>query len=127
MLKYNLKIATMRKYYYNGLWNSKSVCGLEIIEHAAGNVYVILTELEENPGTPITNVFTSVSTNIFHDCISANPNDITWIEHYAKTKDRNNEFFSLVKMAWDNSKKCYYSPRWWPCDPRILKDIKGNI
>lgn len=115
----------MRKYYYKGLWNSKSVCGLEIIENAAGHVYVILTELEENPGTSITNVFASVATSIFHDCISTNPNDVIWIEQRKKTKNRNNEFFSLVKMIWDKNKKCYVSPKWWPCDPRILKEIQA--
>ncbi len=117
----------MRNYHYTGLWNSRSVCGLEIIEHATGNIYVILTELKENPGTPVANMFDTIATNIYHKCLSADPNDITWIEHYDQNGygANDNETYNSVRMTWDNCRKCYHSPKWQPCDNLTLERIRG--
>jgi hypothetical protein len=116
----------MRRYYYTGLWNSRSVCGLQIIEQAAGNVYVILTELKENSGTPVTYMFDTIATDIYHKCLSTDPNDIIWIEHYNQTSydTDGKETFNFVKMGWDNRRKCYHSPKWRPCDRLVLEKIE---
>jgi hypothetical protein len=49
------------------------------------------------------------------------PNDIIWIEHYNQANDTDEkETFNLVKMEWDNRRKCYHSPNWRPCDKLTL-------
>jgi hypothetical protein len=44
------------RFQYRGFYGCPSVCSLEILRLADGRAAVIATELDDNPGTSVTNV-----------------------------------------------------------------------
>lgn len=100
----------MFKYNYKGYFKCNSICGVDIKEK--DDVFtVVLTELEENNGTSVTNMIEHLATEIkklFLRDISIE--NICWIEHYPETKYRKKETFAKVMMEWDGDK--FSHPRW---------------
>jgi len=99
------------KYDYLGFGRFPSHCGLEIIQK--GNKYiVILTELEDNEGTSVTNAIEDIATQIKNTRLAnVNANDIIFIEHYEKIFD-DKETYDVVTLSYDEQLKRYFQPRW---------------
>ena len=87
----------IERYYYKGLWDCISYCGLEIINN--NELYtVIASELKDNPGTSITNFYEHLATKIYHEKLNGIPiEDIIWIERYSDTDVE----YSIVDLEWN--------------------------
>lgn len=112
-------------FHYRGLSNCDSHCGLSILPQINGKVIVILSELAANPGTSITNHCEWIATEVYDRFLLNTPvHDITWVEHYNKDsysdKAYETERFSTVSLAWDEDKKQFCSPRWFPCGREMI-------
>lgn len=71
------------KYQYKGYTFHKflSECYLEIYQDEDGSCVVIATELQDNPGTSVTNAAGAIATQVVSE-FGINPEKLTWIEHY---------------------------------------------
>lgn len=110
----------MDKLQYKGYWDCDCVCGLELVFSDAivkggKKVKVILTELDENTGTSVTNMIEQLATLVYHRYLEGVPTEnITWIEHYPERGTRKEipETFDQVEMKWDS--KQFRHPVWKP-------------
>lgn len=93
----------MFTYRYKGHWNCESICGVEI-ERDGIKAIVVLTELEENQGTSVTNMVEKIATQIYLRFLDVPYWNITWIEHYPEIKFRKKETFDKVTLEWDGKK-----------------------
>lgn len=106
----------METFEFEGFWKCESKCGVTIQKNEE-NLTVILTELNDNPGTSITNAFEMIATRLYNERFrDRNPWDIKWIENYPARHHRE-ETFDEVSLHWDGSE--YNSPVW-----RRLDDFK---
>ncbi len=117
------------KYYYKGFWGYDAVCDLEIFKGVDGKVFVVLTELNENTGTSVTNFYEQLATLIYKQYLSAVPKDqIVWVEHYDENSYQNtrdqHESFDIVTLTWNEKLEAYQSPQWRPCDQKTLSAIR---
>jgi len=69
------------RFEYRGLHGCRCVCSLEILALHDGRSAVIATELEDNPGTSITNVAEHLASEVC-DRFGIDPDKLVWIEHY---------------------------------------------
>jgi len=98
----------MQILHYKGFWNCDAKCGLEI-KRDKDKIIVILTELDDNPGTSVTNMVEQLATMVYHQFLKGIPiENITWIEHYPKTSF--GETFDRVTMNWNG--KEFSNPKW---------------
>ena len=124
-----MKLAT-QKFYYPGIFSHwESCCGLEIIEKENGMVYVIMTELGDNPGTSVTNAVENIATKVYNEYLHhVSIENIFWIEHYNKASYRcpenGKETFDHVTLKWSFDLKRFISPDWRPCSKKILSEIE---
>jgi len=96
-------------YCYKGFWNCDSICGLEIKRYGE-KVTVILTELDHNPGTSVTNMVEQLATMVYHEYLYGVPGEnITWVEHYPPLPSVGKDTFDRVEMRWDG--KRFYQPQ----------------
>lgn len=106
----------MNIYHYEG-WNKRPAkCGLEYIRQK-DSVMVVLTELNDNPGTSVTNMVEHLATMIFNEHLKDDytPEQVQWVEHYP---DRGGtpehpmfaESWDMVTMKWDGEK--FSKPEW---------------
>lgn len=95
-----------------------SVCDVFIMVEPGKTPVVIVTELEENTGTSVTNAIERIATGIYLQFFARQFRwgDIRWIEHY-KGRGGESESYTAVTFEgyWGNSG--YHDPRW----ARILK------
>jgi hypothetical protein len=97
----------MTTFHFSGLSGYKSKCGLSF-EQKNGSIYVIMTELPDNPGTSITNMSAALATDIYQLYLTQySPETIVWIEHYIYVAE---ESFDLVSYTWDGIR--YTKPKW---------------
>ena len=89
--------------YMNEYFNAHSMCDIEI----HGNV-VVATELDDNPGTSITNAAEYLATSVCKE-FNINPFDLIWIEHYLPNKI-SKETYSMVTFCWIHGK--FSHPVW---------------
>lgn len=114
-----MKLEDMRNtldeiYHYQGYGTHPSKCGLKILEKE-GNIYVLFTELDDNPGTSVTNSIEMLATQIYNELFKDNnPKDITWMEHYP-AYGTYPASLDVVKMDWDGER--YISPSWRRIEP----------
>lgn len=69
------------RYAFTGLHGCASHCGLEIDRLIDGRWVVVATELEDNPGTSVTNAFEIIATVVCRQ-FDIDPLRLVWIEHY---------------------------------------------
>ena len=69
------------QYRFRGFHGCEAWCALEILRAASGQTVVIATEVEDNPGTSITNAAEQLA---YHVCVdfAIDPSKLIWIEHY---------------------------------------------
>jgi len=117
----------MEIYEYNGFWNCKAKCGIDI-EKKKDHCVVMLTELDDNTGTSITNAYEQLATEIYNAKLKSEytPQQILWVEHYP---DRGHsggspmfeESFAEVTMRWDGHK--FSTPQWIHIRPNEIKNL----
>jgi hypothetical protein len=71
----------LEHFQYRGFHGCPCVCSLEILRLADGRTAVIATELEDNPGTSVTNVAGHLASEVC-DRFGIDPKNLVWIEHY---------------------------------------------
>ena len=69
-------------YEYPGFRNCDSKCDLEIVRSVGRTTLVICTELENNPGTSVTNAAEIIATRLCQEDPTIDPEGLIWIEHY---------------------------------------------
>ena len=69
------------QFRFRGFHGQEAFCRLEILPIADGRTVVIATELEDNPGTSITNVAEHLASHVC-DQFQIDPQRLVWIEHY---------------------------------------------
>jgi len=108
---------------YKGFWGCDSVCGLEIKELGDGKVAVILTELEDNSGTSVTNFYEYLATEVYWKYLAPRPvESIIWIEHYPENPRIEREaVWDRVFLRWDGRR--FSNPQWRPLD----RETKGQL
>ena len=106
----------MNIYHYEGFNKRPAKCGLEFIKEE-GRVTVIMTELDDNPGTSVTNMVELLATKIYNEHLKDNYaiDQVQWIEHYPERshmpgKNMIEETWDEVKMKWDGKK--FEHPKW---------------
>lgn len=98
----------MEIFEFEGFWKCESKCGVTIKKQDE-KITVILTELDDNPGTSITNAYEEIATKLHNEQLQhVDPTSIRWIEHYSSK--RYGETFDEVSLHWDGRK--YSSPVW---------------
>ena len=68
-------------FSFQGFHGQPARCALEILPLSDGRTAVIATELEDNPGTSITNVAEHLASHVC-DRFGIAPEALVWIEHY---------------------------------------------
>jgi len=94
-------------YTYKGYHGCDSKCGLAI----NGNI-VMVTEIEDNEGTSITNMAERLATQIIRE-FNIRPEKLIWIEHYPERGSKYDPFlesFDLVSFEWTGKEYC--RPSW---------------
>jgi len=105
----------MERYHYIGFWGCECVCGLEITKRGQFAV-VTLTELPDNEGTSITNMYEQLATQVYKERLSdIRPQNIFWIEHYIDatnpaTGENKDETFDLVALEFVGGE--FQHPQW---------------
>jgi len=88
-------------YLYRGFHGCVCWCGLEIIRLRDGRTIVIATEVEDNPGTSVTNMAEGLASRVCAE-FSIDPRSLVWIEHYgypSAIRAGNPRTFDLVTFA----------------------------
>jgi hypothetical protein len=99
-------------------WNRNSHCLARIYSDGQRAV-VVLTELEKNPGTSVTNCYSRIATRMreaVSNFIPSShfPSRVTWLEQYQERPDE----IDLVTMLWDEAnlgrgKEQLTKPTWY--------------
>lgn len=109
----------MQIFHYKGFHGCDSKCGLEIKSNGT-KVTVILTELDDNSGTSVTNMVEQIATMVYRKYFAGVPAEsIIWIEHYPpdpkSTITRHREgTFDKVILQWNG--KRFSKPNWIPME-----------
>lgn len=107
-------------YEYAGFHHREknSRCQLQI----NGNV-VMVTELDDNPGTSVTNMAEQLATLICQE-FSIDPASLIWIEHYPERGSKYDTYpedFDLVTFTWDGRR--FIHPQW----KRIIGEVAEKM
>lgn len=89
-------------YEYKGIHNCDCKCDLRI----KGNV-VVVSELENNPGTSITNAAEDLANQVCEE-FGIDKEKVVWFECY---EYRNLNEYAMVKFEIDSNGE-FYSPNW---------------
>ena len=96
---------------FKGCLKANSQCDLNIRQTDIGTV-VMVTELQENPGTSITNAAEMLFRQICEH-YSLDPDSIIWIEHYSEGwMGEQDETFDLVWFKKKDEDSKVFLPRW---------------
>jgi hypothetical protein len=77
----------MDHFQFQGLNQCDSVCGIEVYDKGQYAAVVVVSELDENPGTSVTNAWPFLADEISKDYNLGGQN-IVWIEYYPANKIR---------------------------------------
>ena len=69
-------------YEYPSNFGGNAKCDLEIIRSPGPIALVICTELEDNPGTSVTNAAARIATRLCQEDRTIDPEGLIWVEHY---------------------------------------------
>ena len=109
---------------YKGFWNCNGKCGMDIKEQK-NKCIVVFTELPDNTGTSITNMYEHLATELFNQVLSKRYtyNQIMWIEHYPKESRSEGypESYDEVIMEYDDRR--FKHPKWLHMKNSEIKDI----
>jgi hypothetical protein len=94
---------------FKGYFDRPSRCGLSILR-VAGRVWVIFTELPDNPGTSVTNRIEHLASEVYRRFLpNQAPEAIRWAECYP-ARDNVPGTLDEVTLAWNG--KEFTNPKW---------------
>lgn len=109
------------RYHYRGFHGCQSWCELEILSMGDMRTVVIATEVEDNPGTSVTNCAEDLAHWV---CIGfeIDPSRLIWIEHYGYPSPMNPQEprtydvvrFEILPSGHD---AIFAHPAWRPMQP----------
>ena len=112
---------------YTGFHGCASRCQVEVFTRERRPIVVRLTELPDNPGTSVTNMFEEIATlavpylSVWAGQI-VDPEKIIWLEHYPEQHGllygrscHRAETLDRVFLKWDGQR--YSDPNWKYLDP----------
>lgn len=87
------------RFEYKGYGVHDSFCRLEIFGLTTGRPIVVVTELDENPGTSVTNACEGIANAVYKTYIEPHgitPDKVRFIEHYPDSAVKWSEVFFKV-------------------------------
>ena len=114
-----------RTYEYAGLHSCESRCGLTIHRRSDGLVVVVARELEDNPGTSVTNAAEVIATQVCREN-AISPHRLVWVEHYAKRGSALNPMeptWDRVTFDFDWEQAAFRWPVWSPLTGRAVAEL----
>lgn len=100
------------RFEYRGFHGCRCICSLEMLFLHDGRIAVIATELEDNPGTSITNVAEHLASEAC-DRFDIDPDNLVWIETYgypASGPGERQRTYDLVTFARCKPESIRWSP-----------------
>jgi hypothetical protein len=88
-------------FKFKGMGVHDSKCGVRIVVEGQ-KATVFLTELDDNPGTSVTNAVEDIATLLYKESnllVGIPPEAITWIEHYPQ-RGTISETYDRVLLSW---------------------------
>jgi hypothetical protein len=89
-------------FKFKGMGIHDSKCGVRIIVEGQ-KATVFLAELDDNPGTSVTNAVEDIATLLYKESnllVGILPENITWIEHYPQ-RGKIAETYDRVLLSWE--------------------------
>jgi hypothetical protein len=103
------------RFEFKGFHGCRSCCALNIEQIEDGRTVVICSELEDNPGTSITNAVEMIASQAVNQ-LELDPAKLVWIEHYPPEKVHGNtEDWDLVTFGaifHDGIRTVFDDPIW---------------
>lgn len=112
------------RYSFRGLCGAPSCCRLRVFE-PKGKPVVVVTELDDNPGTSVTNFAEELATDVGE--LLEQPTDMVWIEHYPERGPayrRLPESFDRVTFAWTG--RHFAGPQWRRLSRAAVETLIGG-
>jgi hypothetical protein len=96
-------------FEFNGFYGCYSKCGYRLEQTDKWTV-LIVSELDDNPGTSITNAIEILFPQIC-DQLNLDLDNLVWLEHYPESSMRT-ETWDIVTMDFEDNKPKLMSPKW---------------
>ena len=114
-------------FRYPGSWGADSRCGVRVLT-LSGRTTVILSELHDNPGTPVTNRAELIATMLLTDCLAGvEPTELRWIEHYPSGQNKKQETFDWIEFNYDRSGRGLTDARWRRLTALEVEDLRATL
>lgn len=115
-------------YRFPGNWGADSRCGMRVLT-LYGRQTVILSELPDNPGTPVTVRIEAIATRLLADRFSGfQPTEIRWVEHYPpETGKFQHETFDWVEFDYDRAMRTYTNARRRRFNTTEIEDLRATL
>ena len=111
------------KFIHDAIDDINTAYELIVFPKIKGNIIVVITALEKNSDTSITNCYERIATQVYDEHLQEiNVNNIIWIEQIIN-QERKKAFFQ-VDLIWHEDLRFFCSPQWNPCDEEIIYFIK---
>lgn len=108
------------RFHFLGLHNRPSCCRLHVFQERPERPcsVVVVTELDDNPGTSVTNAAEHLAT-VVCDLYTLDPERLRWIEHYPRRKGCKSEFdwvvFKRQYIGFPTTHPVVFDdPTWYP-------------
>lgn len=103
-------------YEYKGFWDCPSRCNVHygVIN---GISFICFEEIENNPGTSVTNMSEHLATQIV-EMFKLTPGKCKFFETYPENKHREERSFDEILYTWDGNKASH--PHWLPSKDRDI-------
>ena len=111
-------------YEYLGYGQQMAYCDLEVYDLADGHTLAIVTELDDNPGTSITNRAEGIFTQLMQVFNLDKPEKLVQIEHYRKDSVLPEHWHRVTCASYDPGLKQYLNPEW---EPLSYQEVQGLI
>ena len=118
-------------YGYPGLRTCDSKCDLEIVRSVGWTTLVICTELENNPGTSVTNAAEMIATRLCQEDPTMDPEGLIWIEHYpersaGRGQQPSPETWDMVVFTY-RAGQTFRRPAWRRVSAEEVQTIRQKI
>ncbi len=98
------------QYPYRGYWDDGGICRVRLFERATLPPVIVVSQLEENRNTSITNMTEYIAAEIGAKHFPArfeHPEPFVWIEHYRHPKERD----PVLRETWSRVRFDTYTPK----------------
>lgn len=105
------------RFEFRGLHGCHSCCALRIQRLLDGRTLVICSELEDNPGTSITNAV-EILGSVIVSHLALDPAKLVWVEHYppgpVHGKKADWDLVTFGRLVHDGVRSIFADPSWRP-------------